>query len=126
MLADAEASDPATADRLEQLDLDLDQIAAAQLAVATYSLEECRIDLAVINAASVTTLSTTPPTLPPATPLIHQPAATADALEEYLRAHPEYDAGDGGTRRFLTTGAPGAQNGLVAAFWGGPLSFEAA
>ncbi len=64
--------------------------------------------------------------LPPATPLIHQPAATADALEEYLRAHPEYDAGDGGTRRFLTTGAPGAQNGLVAAFWGGPLSFEAA
>ena len=64
--------------------------------------------------------------LPPGTPLIHQPAATADALERYLAAHPEHDHGSSGLRRFLTTGAPGAQNGLAEAFWGAPLAFEAA
>ncbi len=64
--------------------------------------------------------------LPPGTPLIHQPAATADALERYLERHPELLAGRDGKRRFLTTGRPGEQNGLVAAFWGGPLRFEAA
>jgi glutamate racemase len=64
--------------------------------------------------------------LPPGTPLIHQPGATADAIEHYLTRHPEYAAGEGGLRRFLTTGAPGRQNGLVSIFWGGPLDFEAA
>ena len=64
--------------------------------------------------------------LPPGTPLIHQPGATADAIERYLERHPEYDPGHGGVRRFLTTGRPGQQNGLVEAFWGGPLHFEAA
>ncbi len=64
--------------------------------------------------------------LPPGVPLIHQPDATADAIALYLERHPEYDAGTGGARRFLTTGAPGAQNGLVERFWGGPLHFEAA
>ncbi len=64
--------------------------------------------------------------LPPGTPLIHQPQATADALARYLERHPEYDAGKGGGRRFLTTGKPGAQHGLVETFWGAPLSFEAA
>lgn len=64
--------------------------------------------------------------LRPGTPLIHQPSAVADALERYLPAHPEYDPGSGGAREFLTTGAPGAQNALVEAFWGAPLSFEAA
>jgi glutamate racemase len=64
--------------------------------------------------------------LPPGTPLIHQPAATADALERYFARHPEYLAGDTGARRFLTTGTPGAQNGLVATFWGAPLHFEKA
>jgi glutamate racemase len=64
--------------------------------------------------------------LPPGAALIHQPAATADALERYLATHPEYDAGSSGERRFLTTGAPGAQTGLVEAFWGGPIRFEAA
>ena len=64
--------------------------------------------------------------LPPGTPLIHQPATTADAVERYLERHPEYPPGTGGTRRFLTTGRPGPQNGLVEAFWGGPVSFEAA
>jgi glutamate racemase len=64
--------------------------------------------------------------LPPGTPLIHQPSATAEALAGYLAAHPEYEAGTGGARRFLTTGRPGEQNALVAAFWGGPLRFDAA
>lgn len=64
--------------------------------------------------------------LPAGTPLIQQPEATADALELYLRRHPEYDMGTGGSRVFLTTGAPGPQNGLVQGFWGGPVTFEAA
>lgn len=64
--------------------------------------------------------------LRPGTPVIHQPAAVADALERYLVRHPEYEAGGSGARTFLTTGRPGAQNALVEAFWGGPLSFEAA
>ena len=64
--------------------------------------------------------------LPPGTPLIHQPQATADAIERYFAKHPEYDPGQGGLRRFLTTGKPGAQHSLVETFWGGPLSFERA
>lgn len=64
--------------------------------------------------------------LPPGTPLIHQPAATADAIAVYLERHDKYDPGTGGARRFLTTGAPGKQSPLVEAFWGAPLSFEAA
>ncbi|CAN5318279.1 aspartate/glutamate racemase family protein [soil metagenome] len=64
--------------------------------------------------------------LPPGTPLIHQPEATATAVELYLKRHPEYDPGQSGARRFLTTGQPGQQNGLVEAFWGGPLRFELA
>ena len=64
--------------------------------------------------------------LKPGTPLIHQPDATADALEAYLAKHPEYTAGDSGRRVFLTTGKPGAQHTLVETFWGSPLSFEQA
>jgi glutamate racemase len=64
--------------------------------------------------------------LPPGTPLIHQPVATADALARYLERHPEYEPGHAGLRRFLTTGTPGAQNGLVETFWGGALHFEKA
>jgi glutamate racemase len=64
--------------------------------------------------------------LPAGTPLIRQPDATADALARYLERHPEFDTGSGGRRRFITTGAPGAQHSLVEAFWGEPLSLEAA
>ncbi|MDG2529825.1 glutamate racemase [Caulobacter endophyticus] len=64
--------------------------------------------------------------LPAGTPVIHQPASTADSLERYLERHPEYDPGTGGGRVFLTTGQPGPQNGLVQSFWGGPLVFEKA
>jgi glutamate racemase len=63
--------------------------------------------------------------LPAGTPLIHQPGATADAVEQYLGRHPEYDPGHNGVRRFLTTGRPGAQNGLAERFWGAPLMFDA-
>lgn len=62
--------------------------------------------------------------LPPGTPLIRQPDATADALERYFARHPEFRPGTSGVRRFLTTGRPGAQNSLVETFWGAPLSFE--
>jgi glutamate racemase len=62
--------------------------------------------------------------LPPGTPLIHQPAATADALSAYFARHPEYDIGNGCRRTFWTTGRPGPQSAMVQAFWGGPLSFE--
>jgi glutamate racemase len=64
--------------------------------------------------------------LPAGTPLIHQPAATADAVARYLERHTEYSPGTGGARRFLTTGEPGQQNDIVEAFWGGPLRFELA
>jgi glutamate racemase len=64
--------------------------------------------------------------LPPGTPLIHQPEATAEALTAYLARHPEFEIGRAGTRRFWTTGEPGPQNAMVQAFWGGPLSFEKA
>ncbi len=64
--------------------------------------------------------------LAPGTPLIHQPLATADALERYVQRHPEFDPGTGGKRRFLTTGKSGAQSRLVEAFWGRSLSFERA
>ena len=62
--------------------------------------------------------------LPPGTPLIRQPDATADALERYFARHPEFRPGTTAVRRFLTSGQPGAQNSLVETFWGGPLSFE--
>jgi glutamate racemase len=64
--------------------------------------------------------------LKPGTPLIHQPDATADALEAYLDKHPEFRPGDHALRRFLTTGTPGAQHMLVETFWGAALSFEPA
>jgi glutamate racemase len=64
--------------------------------------------------------------LPAGTPMIQQPASTADALELYLQHHPEFDPGTGGSRQFLTTGKPGPQNALVQTFWGGPLEFEKA
>jgi len=64
--------------------------------------------------------------LPTGTPLIHQPQATADALERYFARHPEYEIGTSGLRRFLTTGQAGPQNQLVASFSGEPLVFEEA
>jgi glutamate racemase len=64
--------------------------------------------------------------LPEGTPLINQPDAVADALDRYFARHPEYVVGEGGSRRFLTTGKAGLQSGLVETFWGEPVRFEAA
>jgi glutamate racemase len=64
--------------------------------------------------------------LPAGTPVIHQPDATAQAIQRYLARHPEYDPGHSGARAFLTTGKPGLQNGLVERFWGQALPFAAA
>ncbi|MGH7012502.1 MAG: glutamate racemase, partial [Caulobacteraceae bacterium] len=64
--------------------------------------------------------------LPQGTPLVHQPDATAAAMEAYLARHSEFDPGRSGARRFLTTGRPGPQNGLAQRFWGEPLFFESA
>jgi glutamate racemase len=60
--------------------------------------------------------------LKPGTPLIHQPAAVADALVRYLARHPEYDPGHDGKRQFLTT-APGEPMDMA---WLDPVRFEAA
>ncbi len=59
--------------------------------------------------------------LPPGTPLIHQPHATADGDRDAISTrHPEYDPGSAGARRFLTTGRAGTQNGLVSRLLGRP------
>ena len=64
--------------------------------------------------------------LPEGTPVIHQPSATADALELYFQRHPGYDLGTSSQRLFLTTGKPGRQSDLVSQFWGAPVTFDAA
>ncbi|MEC8456023.1 MAG: aspartate/glutamate racemase family protein [Pseudomonadota bacterium] len=64
--------------------------------------------------------------LPPATALIEQPTAVADAQDRYFARHPEYALGDGGRRDFLTTGQAGPQSDLIARFWGAPLTFDQA
>lgn len=64
--------------------------------------------------------------LPEGTPLIHQPSSVADALERYVARHLDYQIGTSGLRRFLTTGEPGPQSRIVEAFWGAPVTFEAA
>ncbi|HEY5697811.1 MAG TPA: hypothetical protein VIT01_09915 [Acidimicrobiales bacterium] len=68
VLDEVNPSDPDAADRLAALDIDEDEITAAQATVNAFALDKCRIDLAAINAESVpTTPTTTPTTLPPAT-----------------------------------------------------------
>jgi glutamate racemase len=62
--------------------------------------------------------------LAPGTPLIHQPASTAEALGRYVARHPDYDLGASGVRRFLTTGPAGRRNALAEAFWGDRIDFE--
>jgi glutamate racemase len=64
--------------------------------------------------------------LPPGTPLINQPTATAQALARYIERHPEYHPGTDGQRRWLTTGTAGVQSGLVETFWGSAVRFEPA
>ena len=66
--------------------------------------------------------------LPPGTPVIDQPAATADAMLGYLNDHPEFNAkgtgGNTGQRRFLSTGYSAAALPAIERFWGSPINFE--
>ncbi len=64
--------------------------------------------------------------LPSGVPIIHQPQATARALQFYLRRHPEYDSGNGGRRIFLSTGFSGRALPLIERFWGNKISFRRA
>jgi glutamate racemase len=54
---------------------------------------------------------------------VHQPQATARALQSYLTRHPEYDAGNAGRRIFLSTGFCADVLPLVERFWGEKLVF---
>jgi hypothetical protein len=67
VLDEHDAGDPEAVTALEALDIDEVAITDAQEAVSAYALDACGVDLAAINAASVTTVpgSTTPP--PPTT-----------------------------------------------------------
>jgi hypothetical protein len=62
VLDEVNPSDPEAAERLAELDIDEDEIAAAQAKVSAYALDKCRIDLAAMNAASVSTTVPAPPT----------------------------------------------------------------
>jgi hypothetical protein len=76
VLDEVDPSDPARAERIEALDIDDEEIAAAQAAVTGFALAQCRIDLAAINAASVTTSSTETTTVPGTVPPTTLPPAT--------------------------------------------------
>jgi glutamate racemase len=62
-------------------------------------------------------------TLPPGVRMIHQPDATARALQAYLDRHPEYDGSHAGRRKFLSTGFSPEALPLIEKFWGGKLPF---
>ena len=61
--------------------------------------------------------------LPCGVRMIHQPSATAAALEAYLQRHPEYDGSRGGRRTFLSTGFSAQALPLIERFWGDKLTF---
>ena len=64
--------------------------------------------------------------LPRGVPVIHQPRATARALQSYLHRHPEYAAGNAGRRIFLSTGFSAEALPLIERFWGEKLVFQKA
>jgi len=61
--------------------------------------------------------------LPPATRMIDQPAATAEALKRYLALHPGYDVSNSGKRNFRSTGFSAEAMPLIERFWGSTLPF---
>lgn len=61
--------------------------------------------------------------LPRGVRIIHQPGATARALQFYLDRHPEYDGSNGGRRIFLSTGFSHEALPLIEKFWGGKVPF---
>jgi glutamate racemase len=61
--------------------------------------------------------------LPRGVNMIHQPDATARALEAYLKRHPEYDGSQTGRRAFLSTGFSADALPLIERFWGDKIPF---
>lgn len=61
--------------------------------------------------------------LPPETRLLDQPKVVANALEDYLERHPEFDGGRG-TARYFTTGDAGEVNRVARMFIGEEVGFE--
>jgi glutamate racemase len=61
--------------------------------------------------------------LPSGVRMIHQPEATAHALEAYLQRHPEYDGSHAGRRTFLSTGFSPEALPLIEKFWGDKVPF---
>jgi glutamate racemase len=61
--------------------------------------------------------------LPPGVRMIHQPEATAAALQNYLERHPEYDTSHSGQRKFLSTGFSPEALGIIEKFWGDAVPF---
>lgn len=61
--------------------------------------------------------------LPAGSRMIHQPQATARALEVYLERHPEYDRARRGRRKFLSTGFSEDALPLIERFWGTKVPF---
>ena len=67
VLEEHDASDPETAQAIEDLELDQGAITDAQAEVSAYARDTCGIDIEAINAASVTTTTGVVTTVPPAT-----------------------------------------------------------
>jgi len=61
--------------------------------------------------------------LPAGVRIIHQPEATARALQAYLDRHPEYDRSNAGRRKFLSTGFSAQALPLIEKFWGEKVPF---
>jgi len=61
--------------------------------------------------------------LPSGVRMIHQPDATARALQAYLDRHPEYDGSHAGRRKFLSTGFSTEALPLIEKFWGDKVPF---
>lgn len=66
--------------------------------------------------------------LPPPVLLLDQPAVVADSLADYLARHARFAAaaGEGGRRRFLTSGDPVRASAYASRFFGAPVRFEKA
>jgi glutamate racemase len=61
--------------------------------------------------------------LPAGVRMLHQPDATARALQAYVERHPEYDGSHRGRRMFLSTGFSAEAMPLIEKFWGERVPF---
>jgi glutamate racemase len=61
--------------------------------------------------------------LPAGVRMLHQPDATARALQAYVERHPEYDGSHSGKRMFLSTGFSAEALPLIEKFWGERVPF---